>query len=100
MKHIESLVEYINQALNEPEKEYLIELLTIPDSSKESHEAAENENSLSPEKPFSTEKQPHNPVIEEFYTQNRRVIKFSVIKKKLMIQKPKTLVKLKNVVKK
>lgn len=97
MKHVEALNDYINHALKPSEKEYLIKLLN--EGLSERVAAAK---SCMPEMSDSVEAK-HEPVIAptllDFFTLNKRVIKFTTIKKKLLIQKPKTLIKLRNAVK-
>lgn len=97
MKHVEVLSDYINHALKPSEKEYLIKLLN--EGLSERVAAAK---SCMPEMSDSVEAK-HEPVIAptllDFFTLNKRVIKFTTIQKKLLIQKPKTLIKLRNSVK-
>lgn len=97
MKHVEVLNDYINHALKPSEKEYLIKLLN--EGLSERVAAAK---SCMPEMSDSVEVK-HEPVIAptllDFFTLNKRVIKFTTIQKKLLIQKPKTLIKLRNSVK-
>ncbi len=97
MKHVEALNDYINHALKPSEKEYLIKLLN--EGLSERVAAAK---SCMPEINVSVEAK-HEPVIAptllDFFTLNKRVIKFATIQKKLLIQKPKTLIKLRNSVK-
>lgn len=97
MKHVEVLNDYINHALKPSEKEYLIKLLN--EGLSERVAAAK---SCMPEMSDSVEAK-HEPVIAptllDFFTLNKRVIKFTTIQKKLLIQKPKTLIKLRNAVK-
>ena len=97
MKHVEVLNDYINHALKPSEKEYLIKLLNEGLSARVA--AAK---SCMPEMSDSVEAK-HEPVIAptllDFFTLNKRVIKFTTIQKKLLIQKPKTLIKLRNSVK-
>lgn len=97
MKHVEALNDYINHALKPSEKEYLIKLLN--EGLSERVAAAK---SCMPEINVSVEAK-HEPVIAptllDFFTLNKRVIKFAAIQKKLLIQKPKTLIKLRNSVK-
>ena len=97
MKHVEVLNDYINHALKPSEKEYLIKLLN--EGLSERVAAAK---SCMPEMSDSVEAK-HEPVIAptllDFFTLNKRVIKFTTIQKKLQIQKPKTLIKLRNSVK-
>ena len=97
MKHVEVLNDYINHALKPSEKEYLIKLLN--EGLSERVAAAK---SCMPEINVSVEAK-HEPVIAptllDFFTLNKRVIKFATIQKKLLIQKPKTLIKLRNSVK-
>jgi len=97
MKHVEALNDYINHALKPSEKEYLIKLLN--EGLSERVAAAK---SCMPEMSDSVEAK-HEPVIAptllDFFTLNKRVIKFTTIQKKLLIQKPKTLIKLRNSVK-
>lgn len=97
MKHVEVLNDYINHALKPSEKEYLIKLLN--EGLSERVAAAK---SCMPEMSDSVEAK-HEPVIAptllDFFTLNKRAIKFTTIQKKLLIQKPKTLIKLRNSVK-
>lgn len=97
MKHVEALNEYINHALKPSEKEYLIKLLNVGLS-----ERVAAAKSCMPEMNDSVEAK-HDPEISptslDFFTLNKRVIKFTTIQKKLLIQKPKTLIKLRNSVK-
>lgn len=97
MKHVEVLNDYINHALKPSEKEYLIKLLN--EGLSERVAAAK---SCMLEMSDSVEAK-HEPVIAptllDFFTLNKRVIKFTTIQKKLLIQKPKTLIKLRNSVK-
>lgn len=97
MKHVEVLNDYINHALKPSEKEYLIKLLN--EGLSERVAAAK---SCMPEMNDSVEAK-HDPEIAptslDFFTLNKRVIKFTTIQKKLLIQKPKTLIKLRNSVK-
>lgn len=93
MKHIDALCEFIDSTLNTNEKAYLISKLSglgvevsvlLPDTSIENTSACiESDTYLN----------------TEFITLNKRVVKASIIKRKVLIQKPKTLEKLKNLIK-
>ena len=91
MKHIKALNEYINQTLTFSEKEYLIDLLQEGLHEGEAHD----KQCL----PATREAEEMVQIKPEFYTLSKRVIKYGVIQKKLLIQKPKTLLKLINSVK-
>lgn len=97
MKNVEALSDYINHALKPSEKEYLIKLM-----SEGLSEGIAPAKSCVLEMNDSVEvkhEQVIAPTILEFFTLNKRVIKYAIIQKKLLIQKPKTLLKLRNSVK-
>lgn len=97
MKNVEALNDYINHALKPSEKEYLIKLM-----SEGLSEGIAPAKSCVLEMNDSVEvkhEQVIAPTILEFFTLNKRVIKYAIIQKKLLIQKPKTLLKLRNSVK-
>lgn len=100
MKHIDAFFEYINHALNEHEKAYLIKLLD-----KESQVGgAESPTTVVLDqmstKAVSLGQSPDVARIQsEFTTLSKRSVKFSAIKKNLLIQKPKSLLKLHNFIK-
>lgn len=100
MKHIDALYEYINHALNEKEKAYLIKLLEkenrvdIPVKLGNDVLGRENDSSkAASQSPVAI------PLQSEFLTLTKRTVKFGVIKKNILIQKPKTLLKLQNFIK-
>lgn len=97
MKHIEALNEYINHTLNSSEKEYLIKLLH--EGLKEGEALAEPCLPVISESIDEKQALVMTPKKLEFYTLNKRVIKYAIIQNKLLIQKPKTLLKLINSVK-
>jgi len=97
MKHVEALNDYINHALNPSEKEYLFKLLNEGLSERV---APAKSSGLEMNDSFvAKHEQVIAPSLLEFFTLNKRVIKFAIIQKKLLIQKPKTLIKLRNSVK-
>ncbi|MFX2258434.1 hypothetical protein V6380_16970 [Acinetobacter variabilis] len=97
MKHVEALNDYINHALKPSEKEYLIKLLN--DGLSESVVPAKACVLEMNDSVEAKHEQVIAPTLLEFFTLNKRVIKYAIIQKKLLIQKPKTLLKLRNSVK-
>ena len=97
MKHIDALVEYINQALNESEKAYLIKHL---DSDNGQNDSANRILNHVCSGPVNLVQSPIAETLQsEFPTLSKRSVKYLVIKKKLLIQKPKTVITLQNFIK-
>lgn len=97
MKHIDALIEYINQALNESEKAYLIKHLSSDSDQNDSTNSKLNQICS---EPVNLVQSPITETLRsEFSTLSKRSVKYSVIKKKLLIQKPKTMIKLHNFIK-
>lgn len=94
MHHIDSLFEFLSNSLNDPEKEYLASKLNADLSLDLKLVKSEPEKII-----HSMEKDAYSAPNEEFLTQTKRVIKYQVIKRKLLVQKPKTHQKLENAIK-
>jgi hypothetical protein len=91
-KHIDTLFDFIVQTLSVSERKYLFSKLSLMADSDVKVENTEIEkNTVSNElDQFS------NSYKEDFYTITKRSIKYSVIKKRVLVQKPKTKSKLIN----
>lgn len=100
MKHIDAFFEYINHALNEHEKAYLIKLLD-----KDNHVVGAEKpatvvlDQASAKVASLVQSADVVRIQSEFTTLSKRSVKFSAIKKNLLIQKPKSLLKLQNFIK-
>lgn len=99
MKHIESLSNYFNHVLTFEEKKYFIELLSdTKDTKMKIKDDCINDLESLHEHSGSMIKEV-DKVEEDFPTLSRRIIKYATVRKKLLIQKPKKLNKLKNAIK-
>lgn len=94
MHHIDSLFEFLSNSLNNSEKEYLASKLNSDLSLDLKLVKSEPEQII-----HSMDKDDYSAPKEEFLTQSKRVIKYQVIKRKLLVQKPKTHQKLENAIK-
>lgn len=100
MKHIDAFFEYINHALNEHEKAYLIKLLDKEKQGGGSEKLPTVVLDHVSAKVASLVQSPDEARIQsEFTTLSKRSVKYSTIKKNLLIQKPKSLLKLQNFIK-
>lgn len=99
MEHIKLLSQYLNLALNTAEKELLIDMLSSTDNLISNGGVIQSPViSLEQDKEIP-KKEVESCIKETFYSLSRRKIKYSVIKKRLMIQRPKKINKLENAIK-
>lgn len=95
VKHVDALFDFLVQTLSDSERSYLVSKLTLitDDGIKTKENIIENDfTSIGKELIVHQTK-------EEFFTLTKRLIKYSVIKKKLLVQKPKAIQKLRNFIK-
>lgn len=95
VKHIDALSEFLVQTLSVSERKYLVSKLSImpDDAFKIEENKTEKHLHLVGNEPIV------HPANDEFLTLTKRSIKYSVIKKKVLVQKPKAIPKLKNFIK-